>query len=538
MAITLQATPVTNGSNLVQSTLTQSFTVSAGSNMVLVVAAVAEDGGLHDATGVTWNGTALTSLIRRVGTSFANVELFILKAPATGTFNIVGTWDAAGRHGLIIFVLEGVDQTTTNRTPNGTNANTGTASSVTVASVAAGDYIVDVMNIDNTGHSPAPGADQTALHATLNLGAGTNESRSSNQDGANGGVMSWTWGISQPNAQVAVAFIPAASGTIYTDSGTVVVKLTPSSTEFKEILEIGSIYVDLQASSVEVFAGIDASTVPVTITPSVVEGKELLDADTVYVDLQASATENAQLVDTSTVPVALTPSATEAREETDANTVILTLTPSATENAQLVEIGNVRVTLTPSGTETMANDYVDSGTIPLAITPSSTDVAADVDASTIYVDLDASATEFRTVTDTSTIPVVLTPSGSDVLTSGYVDSATVSLKVTPTGTDTFQAIETNTAYVTLTPSASETYTTPSATDAATVYVKITPATVLDIYYPFDSFLVGTLSRHFSAVLTGNRFSATVAPRRWAGVLNDNRFSFNAIRRWSATLGRK
>jgi hypothetical protein len=546
---------------------TLSTPIAAGTigNRILVVSIHFEQGGVDAITGnPTWNAVNLVELLSTFHNTWSQICIFYLleASLSTTTANISVPHVAGTPRGRIVAQLfEGVDQATPFRTTQRTTNNgsqSGTSSTQTVPSVATGDYLLDALTVDAGSHNLTAGANQTEDYDDDVLSScATGGSR---QAGVDGGVMSWTWTTAAPYSQISTALIPAASGTIYTDSDTVIVTLTPSATENREIL--------------------DANTVPLALTPSATESREISDAATVSVALTPSGAEARESTDTNTVVLAITPSAVElkAKEYTDADTVTLTITPSSVENAQDVDATTVPVVITPSGVDIQAGTTTDAGTIPLAITPSSTQVFDAVDAATVYVDLQTSGTENRESADSSTVPVALTPSGTesrevtdtntiyvdlqlssaenrestdastvpftitpsgvDTLTSGFVDADTVRLTLTPSATQAFAGVDASTAYVTITPSASEVYTSASMVDAATVYVTITPGLFIEVFIPFDSLLVGTLTRHWSAALSDNRFSATLAGRRFGAAMMGTRFSAALSKRWSAILGRK
>lgn len=207
MAITLQNAPVTASKTAIATTLTFSVTVNSGSNQILVVC-VSGEINTHTVTGITFGGVALTQLGRQANASFGYAEIWYLKNPSPSTANVVVTDSSAGVMAAGAYVLSGVDQTTTWRT---TVKATGSAASasVTVASVASGDFLIDSLDIDGTGHSSVAGADQTKRWG-IEPSAGTTTGNSSTQPGANGGAMSWTWTTSAPYSLLANALIPAS----------------------------------------------------------------------------------------------------------------------------------------------------------------------------------------------------------------------------------------------------------------------------------------------------------------------------------------
>lgn len=194
-------------------TATLSVTVSAGSDLILIVLIHNEadgSGGIEGST-VTFGGTALTKAGNADNPTWSDAEIWYLKNPAVGTANVVATLTGADDKRISAYVLTGVDQVTTFRTTQ-TATGSGTSSSLTVPSVAAGDYLIDALTIDSTGHAMVAGANQTeeydvAVNAACDAGSST-------QAGADGGVMSWSWTTSAPYSHVAIALIPASGGAV------------------------------------------------------------------------------------------------------------------------------------------------------------------------------------------------------------------------------------------------------------------------------------------------------------------------------------
>lgn len=206
MAIARQS--ITNGTAVTGTTQTESVTVSSGSDLILIALIHAEVTA-EGASGVTWNSVALTQLIEVAGTSFAEAQIWYLKNPTPATANLVATYPGGSHKNLSALVFTGVNQTGTFRTAQSSAGNSGTSSSLTVPSVASGDYVLDALTLDSTGHLAAVGANQTEEY---DLGMTGSDRCHSSQAGADGGVMSWTWTTSCPRAHVATALIPASGG--------------------------------------------------------------------------------------------------------------------------------------------------------------------------------------------------------------------------------------------------------------------------------------------------------------------------------------
>ena len=130
------------------SSLTWNHTVTTtGSNLLLTVGvAVGRQGDTGLSLSVTYNGVAMTSagLVHSNNDSTGYVQLFYLKAPATGTHAVVVTLSggtATLEAGSLSF--SGVDQTTPVRNIT-TAAGSGTTPAVTLAS-GPGNMVVDAM---------------------------------------------------------------------------------------------------------------------------------------------------------------------------------------------------------------------------------------------------------------------------------------------------------------------------------------------------------------------------------------------------------
>ncbi len=190
-------------------TLTFNHTCT-GSNLVLIVTGGMQLPGTTTITGVTYNGVAMTSMwgLKDSGGLGYNFG-YILVNPATGTNSVVVTLSATNGDFFAGGIsLTGVDQTTTKRTVVTASDGTGvgTTPTVTASDAQTGDVIVDGV----TGYASdlTAGADQTSRWSRHPFSNGTRYA-SSTQDGASGGVMSWStelyWEIG------AVPLIPAAA---------------------------------------------------------------------------------------------------------------------------------------------------------------------------------------------------------------------------------------------------------------------------------------------------------------------------------------
>lgn len=188
---------------------TFSYITPAGSNQVLFVGF-----GIRDTSpgtlSVTHAGNAMTSTSTGIASqSPSNAQLFYIVNPTAGTNDVEltlgGTVLAAAAS---VWTCSGVN--TAAPVHDATEAiGTGTAVTVTVPNLVAGDVVVDFMMSEAAaavGSAPAVGANQTTLSS---VDGGTEiVFASSYQAGADGGVMSWTI-TSDEWAQQAVALTEA-----------------------------------------------------------------------------------------------------------------------------------------------------------------------------------------------------------------------------------------------------------------------------------------------------------------------------------------
>lgn len=193
--------------------LTFAHTVTAGTNMALIVGGTIETGGGFDITSVTYNGDALSELGAADSGSFGYCELWGMVAPDTGSsLNVVITanlsdWIIGGAVSASL-----VNQTggaSSFRTAATNNSASASSLSSTVGSVGTSDLVVDVLACDSNVNV-AEGADQTNRWERSVTGAVTGAG--STQLGSAGGVMSWSWTGARPCAHVASAFIHDGSG--------------------------------------------------------------------------------------------------------------------------------------------------------------------------------------------------------------------------------------------------------------------------------------------------------------------------------------
>jgi hypothetical protein len=181
MAAAFDGEAVLSGRHASSSTWTISGKTTAGSDRVGIVRFL----GNATLTGVTWGGTAMTS----VG-SVARGSLFIyvyrIINPPTASSDIVVTFTAPNSGPYAVTSYNGVDQTTPT-SGVATNTGTGTTPTVDVAS-ATGNLVLDAMDVANVISSA--GAGQTAEF--IDTAGGSERFGVSREAGASTVTMSWT----------------------------------------------------------------------------------------------------------------------------------------------------------------------------------------------------------------------------------------------------------------------------------------------------------------------------------------------------------
>lgn len=193
-------TPVTETD--ADATVTFSHTVGSLTNGILFVWMVYQTTSTT-ISSVTYNGVAMTEAIEQ--TTNRRTVLYYLLNPASGAHDVVISGSAnfgrvcAGAHSW-----SGAHSTQSPQTQTG--SGTGTTPSITVGT-ASGELIVDVLGIAFTsGDTLTVGSNQTERGK---ITGGATTGASSSQDGADGGVMSWTDSNSRAYGFVTASFDPA-----------------------------------------------------------------------------------------------------------------------------------------------------------------------------------------------------------------------------------------------------------------------------------------------------------------------------------------
>ena len=173
-------------------TLTLPAKTTAGANRLGVVSC----GWTNETpqiTGATWNGVAMTLVDQDVETASISLGAGLLQiiAPATAASDVVVTWDVAATARCVAHSYTGVDQASPiSAFTTVVASNTASPITVTVAT-AADELLVDAVVWTQFDEIPATvGANQTSV---MNTALATYYyPLASSQDGADGGVLSWT----------------------------------------------------------------------------------------------------------------------------------------------------------------------------------------------------------------------------------------------------------------------------------------------------------------------------------------------------------
>jgi hypothetical protein len=190
-------------------TVTVSHTVGSLTNGILF-AWIAYQTTSTTISSVKYGGVDMTLAVQQ--TTNRRTALYYLIGPAAGTANIV--WSGSANFGRVVSGSHSwsganatQDLTGKTQTGSGTSANP----SITCGT-ASGELIVDVLGISFTsGDTLAADANQTERGK---LTGGATTGASSSQDGADGGVMSWTDSNSRAYGMVAASFDMAADAAV------------------------------------------------------------------------------------------------------------------------------------------------------------------------------------------------------------------------------------------------------------------------------------------------------------------------------------
>ncbi len=195
------------GSGTDEVTLTNHTITSGTSNRILIV--LTSTSGQTIPT-VTYGGVSLTNFLSLgTGGNEITCSIFYLLNPDEGTANVV--IDVSGASIAIVALsidYYDVDQST----PFGNSdsvSGTGTSATRTLET-ATGEVLLDSVCVEGSENLTA-GADQLTNDFDITAGAGDNSiaGGESDQAGADGGEMSWSWSGSQAYVYVAAALLPA-----------------------------------------------------------------------------------------------------------------------------------------------------------------------------------------------------------------------------------------------------------------------------------------------------------------------------------------
>ncbi len=172
-------------------TLTQSHTVtSSGGNRIFCLLC-----SLRSTTitvTATYGGQAMSSIrAATVGGATENYLLYLINPP-TGSNSWVATMSSA-----LSMICHGISATDVNQgspftSSSGTSGST-TASSLTLT-VGSNDLVLDLLSLNIEGAATTPGANQTSISGLPLESSGTTLTHAgSQQSGADGGVMTYSW---------------------------------------------------------------------------------------------------------------------------------------------------------------------------------------------------------------------------------------------------------------------------------------------------------------------------------------------------------
>ena len=198
-------------------TQTLSFTTGSQSNRLMVVVANMSLG--NSVSTLAYNGSSLTKITSLNtpnvhGTGGAHIEMWYMKAPSSGTHNLVAT--LSGANGSIgVTTYYNVDQTTplgTAATNSGTTSGAG-SSSVSTSTANSTQVVVDGIVVDDGNpYIGAPGSGQTQQWLVQD-NSGIFSSSSSTKPGT-GGTVTTTWSLANTIdwAAIGVPINPVTTG--------------------------------------------------------------------------------------------------------------------------------------------------------------------------------------------------------------------------------------------------------------------------------------------------------------------------------------
>ena len=206
-ASTLTFDAASSGSSSTAS-LSFSHTTGTGENRLMIVSQGTQGG----ATSLTYGGRSFTQLGTSTISGVVGSAMWYMLNPPSGAHTISATFTGTLRNILAVTTFSGVNQSAPFGTAVSAKSAAGSTAPTVTVSTTTGEIVIDHVAADN-GPTAAEGASQTERHdvaigSDIRLAAST-------QAGADGGVMSWTLGTSQPWVMFAIPIKPATPPYIY-----------------------------------------------------------------------------------------------------------------------------------------------------------------------------------------------------------------------------------------------------------------------------------------------------------------------------------
>jgi hypothetical protein len=180
------------------SPLTISYTINAGTNLVLYVGAGVDSNADRNPTA-TYNGVAMTLVGETIGGASAQpTALFRTINPATGTHDVVISTDFANANDHIVGIVQcfnDVDQTTPEINTVTRTSGASTTSSLDVTS-SVGSLVIDVINMNSQAAVSDFAADASQATIGESVSDGTSNGMGlgmSSEAGAATTTMSWSF---------------------------------------------------------------------------------------------------------------------------------------------------------------------------------------------------------------------------------------------------------------------------------------------------------------------------------------------------------
>jgi hypothetical protein len=210
MAVTYTQSAITSavgGSTLQSPTLD----LSAGDNQLLVVGAGSGNSTAVDASGVTWDVATPEDLIAgpQATQNYMASSMWYLAGFTQADDTVTVTWESAPDSVTVyLSEFEGVDQTTPIGNTGNSTGSSGDAS-ITLTGMVSGDMCADAICADD--RNPVPGADQTERANVNSGGSYPQELSLSTQEGADGGVMTQTFGAAHAYTAMVIKQVAAVA---------------------------------------------------------------------------------------------------------------------------------------------------------------------------------------------------------------------------------------------------------------------------------------------------------------------------------------